>query len=148
MEAIIIIFDCKIILDFILYFISWVQHSKGCLLERYLEGLFYLPTPALQVFCVESCRFSVYPYHWCWSSESSDFSPAHVQNYRFYPHLSMFIFFPPRCSAGLHGVSATTLVTRGASSFPIGAEISLFYNLVRLAKQGPQRGERRAKEVM
>lgn len=73
-----------------------MQHSKGCLLKRGLEGLFCLLTPALQVFCVECCRFSRYPYHWCWSSESSDFSPANnVQNYKFHPHLSGFIFFLP-----------------------------------------------------
>lgn len=61
--------------------------------------------------------------------------------------VSVYIF-PPRCSAGLLGVSDTGLVTREASLFPIVAEISSLYDLVRLAKKGPQRGERRAEEVV
>lgn len=71
MEPIIVIFDCNIILDFMLKFISWVQHSKGCLLKKGFKGLFYLLTPALQVFCGKCCRFSEYLTKQCLYFSSS-----------------------------------------------------------------------------
>lgn len=146
--------------------------------ERFLVGPLSSLTPAPQLLCVKCSGFGACPYQWHWSLESRDFSSAfNVQKSRFHPHLShtCLCFCNARfslidehyyrskgrkkSSLGLnHHLPCAVLVFIGSqipvdhagtpSTFPIGAEISLLDYLARLAKQGPQRGEQRAKEVM